>query len=191
MADADEEWTPQGPVLDVSGKLEGQGSKPVVPPAPRAPRAANDDVLELQWDNRRDAAPIAAPVSLQKEVPLEKEKSVAQPKPPPQPSSFPWRWMVGAILVFGAAAAAYITWIPPPNAKPSSGKAIPILQIESEPSGAAIYINGEKMGETPFFIENQYATASMEVRVVKKHYQPWNGTFIGGRNAQIHAVLKR
>ena len=74
---------------------------------------------------------------------------------------------------------------------PRRVQAMPILSIESEPSGAKIQIGSQVLGETPLFIENAYPKTQIEVRLSLKGYQPWSGKFAGGEAAELKATLRR
>ena len=66
------------------------------------------------------------------------------------------------------------------------------LTIDSTPSGARVFVDGQELGETPLARENDFAAgAEVTVRLVKSGYQPWTGTFVGGRTAQVEATLQR
>ena len=70
-------------------------------------------------------------------------------------------------------------------------RALPTLQVESDPPGALVQIGDERMGTTPLYMENNYPKSELEIRVSLRGYHPWKGTFRGGETAAVKAKLKR
>jgi hypothetical protein len=70
-------------------------------------------------------------------------------------------------------------------------RALPTLEVESDPSGALVQIGEERLGTTPLFMENNFPPSEIEVRVSLHGYQPWKGVFLGGETAVVKAKLQR
>jgi hypothetical protein len=68
---------------------------------------------------------------------------------------------------------------------------IAVLRIESQPSGAEVWIDGKQLGQTPIAIENNYRPQDYEVLVRKKGFQPWKAVFFGGISTRLDARLGR
>jgi len=70
-------------------------------------------------------------------------------------------------------------------------RALPTLEVESDPPGALVQIGEERLGTTPLFMENNYPRSELEIRLSLHGYQPWKGVFPGGETAVVKAKLKR
>jgi len=66
------------------------------------------------------------------------------------------------------------------------------VHIDSEPSGAAVFIDGQEAGTTPLLTTNTFAAGkSVKVRVTLAGYRPWVGVLQGGGDAKLNALLRR
>ncbi len=85
---------------------------------------------------------------------------------------------------------------PPPVPQPaetleSEAPAPGSVHIDSEPSGAAVFIDGQEAGTTPLLITNAFpAGKSVKVRVTLPGYRPWFGVLQRGGNAKLSAQLR-
>jgi hypothetical protein len=105
-----------------------------------------------------------------------------------------------ALLVAGAG---FFLWgrlrraPPPPVPVPaetleSRAPAPGSVHIDSEPSGAVVFIDGQEAGTTPLLVTNAIpAGKSVKVRVTLPGYRPWFGVLQGGGNAKLSAQLRR
>ena len=67
----------------------------------------------------------------------------------------------------------------------------PTLSVESEPSGATVWIGDTAVGTTPLRLDNRFSEKRVPIQVRLKGYRTWKGTFAGGEAAHIDAKLKR
>jgi hypothetical protein len=107
------------------------------------------------------------------------------------------------IVALLVAGAGFYIWarlrraLPPPVPLPaetfeSEAPAPGSVHIDSEPSGAAVFIDGQEAGTTPLLITNAFpAGKSVKVRVTLPGYRPWFGVLQGGGNAKLSAQLRR
>jgi len=70
-------------------------------------------------------------------------------------------------------------------------RALPTLEVESDPPGALVQIGEERLGTTPLFMENNYPRSELEIRLSFPGYQPWKGVFPGGETTVVKAKLKK
>ena len=194
------DWAPQGPELDSSGEIHGEAAAHEPPPAQRAAPSPGG------------ARPLAEVQKIELAVEPKSSKVDATNEPTRSPRHsvqgddeflFQKR-RVGAgrwIKWIALASIAGICVLNGPelyallserlHLAPRRVSAMPILSIESEPSGAKIQIGSQVLGETPLFIENAYPKTQIEVRLSLKGYQPWTGKFAGGEAAELKATLRR
>ena len=177
-----DEWAPAAH-LSHDGKIEG---------------------LYLPKDQRRDpetwtAPPLEPPLELAETTPFKREA-----EPPPEEPRKPSRLAAIAIglgVLLACAAVVFFTVrrsAPPPEAPPEKvaisvdPEGAPALTVQSDPPGAAVFIEGEESGGTPLLANNEFGKGTqVKVRLELKGYEPWSGTFPGGVNATVHARLKR
>ncbi len=203
------EWQPNGKSLDASGEV----SSAQAPGAPHAqPVRCNRCGAPLPAAGARcarcEAAQAGASLELARaprapEEPLELAHSprpdLDAPKPPERPplqlGRAAGKLLKGALVLAvlgGVGAAAYLfAWPVLQEKVPSLRPRQAVLQIDSEPPGAAIVIDGSTIGTTPFFTENLYPKREIPFQLVVRGYRPWKGSFSGGREAKVHAVLDR
>lgn len=67
----------------------------------------------------------------------------------------------------------------------------PLLIIESTPSGAEIWIDGEWLGNTPFAGDNRHAKGAHEIRLRLKGYREATLEIQGGESSRLNVVLRR
>jgi len=102
-------------------------------------------------------------------------------------------WVLGVSIVIGLLSVV----VSPASAddlgpiRVNVERALPTLEVESDPSGALVQIGEERLGTTPLFMENNFPPSEIEVRVSLHGYQPWKGVFLGGETAVVKAKLKR
>ena len=66
------------------------------------------------------------------------------------------------------------------------------LTVESEPSGATVFLGNEDVGKTPYLGSNGFPRGTkVKVRVALEGYRPWAGTLVGGADTTIKARLQR
>jgi eukaryotic-like serine/threonine-protein kinase len=65
------------------------------------------------------------------------------------------------------------------------------VTITSEPSGAAVSVQGTRVGVTPWAVDNTWGPGPVNVNVTAPGYRPWSGTFPGGRPTRVEARLQR
>ncbi len=196
----DPEWSPSGAQLDASGRLTGG---PAVRPQFAAPRAAagtaprEDEPLELALDptHVHAEAEVASQVD-----PSPQYEVLAPPRPRRRPPVFrivlalfiATIGVLGTLVVMkGDVLGAGL--LPRAVQLPRVLKSeMPVLQIESEPEGAMVFINDEQIGETPVLRENDFPEdVDIPVKVVLRGYRPWTSTFKGGQSANVEARLTK
>ena len=194
------DWAPQGPELDPSGEIHGKVAAHEPPPAQRAApspggarRLEEVQKIELALEPKSSEAdatnePTRSPrhsVQGDDEFLFQKRRAGAG------------RWIKWIALASIAGICVlngpelYALLSERLHLAPRRVSAMPILSIESEPSGAKIQIGSQVLGETPLFIENAYPKTQIEVRLSLKGYQPWTGKFAGGEAAELKATLRR
>jgi eukaryotic-like serine/threonine-protein kinase len=78
------------------------------------------------------------------------------------------------------------------NANESVSRPSLSISISSEPQGATVTIEGEKLGTTPMALENVYPAAQdVPIQLTLKGYKPWKGVFRGGEPVVLDVQLKR
>ncbi len=200
------DWQPSGPMLDESGALrtQGEGGTPVTAAGRAASGGAGVPCLHcgttLPYAGARcpgcDAAALEAKANeeLQLARPLNRDlPPPPEPPPPPPPpratGRVVWTALMLAVVAGGGFAVYRFGW--PFLSGLLQGQKTAVLRIDSEPPGASILIDGQTIGTTPYFTENLYPPRDIPLQVVAKGYQPWQGRFTGGKDAQIEAVLRR
>jgi serine/threonine-protein kinase len=199
MAEAyDPDWKPTGPVMDASGKVErALPDTPVrPPPARRGPPPVTEEKLELM---ERPTKQSTAPTQF--DAPLA-DISVVHAAARARSSGGFGKWVVLMLLVAAAGGAGAVLYVPKLNhqAQENLPKALAaklpeprtrVLNIQSEPSGAAVTVNGSPVGVTPFITENLYPATDLEVTVTMSGYKPWKGKIRGGEDIELNANLRR
>lgn len=160
--------------------------EPPAPPAPLPPSAFAPPPVrqdELQWEDRPPK-----PVST---FPLTDA---------PSPAWRRWVKTLGKLALLLAVAGAVVVGIPylKPRLEAARYRLNPLpqvvstLSIQSEPSGAAVSVDGTPMGTTPLYVDNVYpAGRDIPVQVTLKGYKPWKGSFTGGQAATLDVTLTR
>jgi len=190
------EWQPGPATLDPSGRVTKRAPAPPhqPPPAPPPP-PEHDEPLELAVSPEQvhaDVATATATAVGEGYQPL--PNAYAAPK---RSRSFRFlRYLLFGfvLLVLASGAAVVLTHLDrvkrvlPPAAQ--SGPAV--LRIESEPEGAAVWINGREVGQTPLAQENDFPPGvSIPVKLTLRGHLPWTGSFQGGAEAAVKARLVR
>ena len=67
----------------------------------------------------------------------------------------------------------------------------PTLSVESEPSGATVWMGDTALGTTPLRLDNRFPQERVPIQVRLKGYRTWKGTFAGGEAAHLDVKLKR
>lgn len=67
------------------------------------------------------------------------------------------------------------------------------LQISSLPPGSEVWLNGKKVGRTPFQLSELKPGALYQIRILRPGFRPWTGSakIFAGKAAVISAVLKK
>lgn len=195
-SDADEElqpdWVGAPAQLDPSGRLSGPPSpRGGPPPRPALPR--EDEPLELvERPPPPPPDPAVDPDAGYQALP-------GRYSPPPRRRLLPIA--VGLFVLLIAGAAAFVLfggqggiprgWLPRSVQVPQGlEQQVRVLSIDSIPSGAQVLINEVEVGQTPLVRENDYLSgAQVQVRLVRRGYRPWTGTFVGGSETRIEARL--
>ena len=194
------DWAPQGPELDPSGEIHGKAVSPEPPPAQRAApsprrarRLAEVQKIELAVEPKSSEADATnEPTRLPQHSVQGDDEFLFQKR---RTGAGRWiKWIAlasiaGICVLNGPELYALLS--ERLHLAPRRVSAMPILSIESEPSGAKIQIGSQVLGETPLFIENAYPKTQIEVRLSLKGYQPWTGKFAGGEAAELKATLRR
>ncbi|WP_239013911.1 protein kinase domain-containing protein [Archangium violaceum] len=116
-----------------------------------------------------------------------------------QPPKHRRRWgsavaTVAALLLLSGAAVLGMPYLRPLLARlrESTGtKEMPLLSIQSEPSGALVIVDGVELGTTPLVIDNTYPEGEISVKLTLKGYKPWKSRFTGGQPVSLEAKLRR
>jgi hypothetical protein len=137
---------------------------------------------------RIESAPTASPSAPQ---PTPEAVSVALPSPTPEPP---------ALAAAPTASANGITESAPAPTAPRPQTTAPAriagyrggLQVDSEPDGARVFIDGEEVGVTPLEMKS-LAVGSRVVRVEAEGYQTWSAAarVVANQRARVSAVLQR
>jgi eukaryotic-like serine/threonine-protein kinase len=176
--DEDEGFDVTGPALDPSGTLEGRGRlTPVAPAPPRAPRP-RAEALELE------------------ERPPRAQTDYVPPPPPPKArppaggQGGAGRLFLALLVLAGLGAGGWYFFL---REKPAPARApiAVVVLISSEPSGAAVSVEGTPVGVTPWAADNTWAPGPVNVTITHPGYRPWSGSFRGGRPARLEARLQR
>ncbi|MCS6800134.1 MAG: PEGA domain-containing protein [Myxococcota bacterium] len=85
----------------------------------------------------------------------------------------PLPWILATIAVLGGgAAAAWFGWLAPQQAGPPTGPGV--LEIRSEPAGAAIWLDGDRRTErTPATLRELPVGATYTIKLTADGYEPW------------------
>ena len=176
-------------VLALDGQIAGQarpGPAPFVAEAPRAETVKASGPLELDEESLAHA---------RAEQPHAKAEEIRQEQAALRRASRK-RAVVGfliAALVLTAAAAALWFDLPARLHLPSflvhSGRSSKTtLRVESEPSGAAVRVGSEQIGETPFIGDNDFGD-EYAVYVEKAGYHPARLVAQGGKSMRLSVKL--
>lgn len=183
----DDRWKPQGPTLDLEGRLSA-------PPPPSPLRATPSHAK-----HEEPALELARPLPLAREAPASTSpESFGPPEyrqepPPPKRRFFPAA--LGCFVVLIALAAGAVVWLPRGGVPklPSFGRHEPsVLHVQSVPDGATVFVGGQNLGKTPLAQENTWAPgAEIPVRLTLPGHEPWTGTLRGGEDVTLEAKLKK
>ncbi len=203
-------------VEKIDGKEPRAKEPPAKEPLPKEPPSfsvGHDDKIDGIYrpgDQRRDWS-VEGRLELMEPVRPAAPNIEGQVRPP-APRRFPLaafltprRLQLAAVLTIVAllvVGAGFFIWgrlrpAPPPvplAAETLESEAPPpgSVHIDSEPSGAVVFIDGQEVGTTPLLITNAFpAGKSVKVRVTLPGYRPWFGVLQGGGNAKLSAQLRR
>jgi serine/threonine protein kinase len=198
MAEAyDPDWKPTGPVMDASGKVE-RDTPLRAAPVRRAPAPVVEEKLELM---ERPAKESTAATQFDAEAPMA-GIDVVRAAARIQPRGGIGKWAVLLLLVVAVVGAGAVLYVPRFNqqAQDNLPKALAakvpqirtrVLNIQSEPSGASVSVNGSQVGVTPFIAENLYPATELEVTVTMRGYRTWKGKIRGGEDIELSANLQK
>jgi hypothetical protein len=154
----------------------------------------HDGKIEGIYKPRDQRRTWTATENAQLELAARPERREPEQPPParPQPSR---RRTIIALAVIAAALALPLAahfgiqlW---KERKPGSAKPSGLVFIDSTPSGARLFINGEEVGRTPYVVPNTFEPGStIPVRVVYPGAQDWSGTFRGGVDTSFTVELQ-
>jgi serine/threonine-protein kinase len=189
----DEPFTTTGPTLDAEGNLESKGD-----PASRAHRSSvlrpqpvsGSRELNLELEER----PRTPPLELEATAPRAEADYVPPPAPAgPGLNNGPSGWPILLVLVLGllGAGAWYYFFASAGKGPPPRHPIAITITITSEPNGAAVSVEGTKVGLTPWAVDNTWGPGPVHVIITLPGYRPWSGTFPGGQPARLEARLQR
>jgi eukaryotic-like serine/threonine-protein kinase len=184
----DESFDFSGKTLDADGNLESPAGVPAARRSSRVsrPRPAHP---ELDLVER----PKVPALELEARPPRADTDYVPPPPPraPPRthgPSFAPWL----TLLVLGAlGAAGWYYFLAKPKGPPPRVPIAVVILVTSEPTGAAVSVEGSPVGVTPWAADNTWAKGPVNVTLTAPGYRPWTGTFAGGRPARLEAHLQK
>ncbi len=179
----DDDELQKGPVLGADGTLEQRLARVEQPLPPAA------ETLELA-----DRAP---------KVVEERIECFRDEPPAPAPRRWPLKLVV-ALVALGAIALAALTVFKPNLETPPamgvqvtsmlneaiSGQAAPPIIISSTPTGATVFIDGQKRGQTPWAGDNRWV-GETSVALKLAGYRPWEGKLRGGEPQTLDIQLKK
>jgi eukaryotic-like serine/threonine-protein kinase len=164
------------------------GAETGQPPAPVRPE---HNELELEERPAKHAP-------LELEAPRPHAESDYVPPRAPRRQSAPGgggsgRWLVLLLVLAALAGGGYYYFFgQTPKGPPPRPKIAITITVTSEPSGAAVNVEGAPVGTTPWAADNIWARGPVNVSLTLPGYRPWTGTFPGGRPARLEArLLKR
>ncbi|XXF76400.1 serine/threonine protein kinase [Myxococcaceae bacterium GXIMD 01537] len=205
--------TPGGPELSSSGKLILPAQAAPAAPARPATQAYGPAPTQTpQWESLEldtttsslaeevmaAQAPSQAPSVLDtpaQQLELAERSAREETTWEPEKRQGPWLKVALALVMVGTLAGAawhFRTQLeeslrPGPRLRTSR-----VLTVHSEPSGAAVFIDGAELGTTPLVMDNIYpADKPIPVRVTLPGHKPWKGTFTGGQSATLEARLDK
>jgi serine/threonine protein kinase len=175
------DWEPSGLEMDSSGRLVGEKKGQTSPlPDEAAPKETSTSSPTSEWD---EPPPLAA---------VREAPAAVPPLPPARPSG-----TVGAVsaLLFVLLLSGTALWRGPALWREVTHRLLnppAVLSVNTQPSGAAIRIDGADLGETPLLMDNFYPRGqSVKLEIVLKGYRSWTGTFRGGEAARFEVTLER
>ncbi len=144
------------------------------------------------WERPKPAPAPEAPLELAREPPPPEDPL----PPPPSHSRALLAGVLGAALLLTAAGIFALVHRGPPAPAASAPlpdeSGPPAMTIESEPSGAAVFLDGEELGHTPLLGQNPLAAgAKGKLRLSLDGYAPWSAAIDGGRKLSLRAKLSR
>jgi hypothetical protein len=102
--------------------------------------------------------------------------------------------LIAGFVLCGFLAIVYVKMIPKPMARVPGAKVEDLsekkLVIESDPTGADVWIQDQRMGVTPYQADNDYSFgAKMDLKVRKMGMVDVATKFAGGRGQKVSVVL--
>jgi eukaryotic-like serine/threonine-protein kinase len=184
----DEPFDFSGKTLDADGNLESPAAAPAAPRPSQVsrPRVPPKEV-ELEERPRAPALELEA-------RPVRPEADYVPPpparaQPGPQGASLaPW---LALLVLAGLGAAGFYYFLAKPKGPPPRAPVALVILITSEPTGAAVSVEGSPVGVTPWAADNIWAKGPVNVTLTAPGYRPWTGTFSGGRPARLEAHLQK
>ncbi|WNG45238.1 protein kinase [Archangium minus] len=101
---------------------------------------------------------------------------------------------VATLLLLSGAAVLGMPYLRPLLTRlrdSTNPKQMPLLSIQSEPSGALVIVDGVELGTTPLVIDNTYPEQDIPVKLTLKGYKSWKSKFTGGQPVALEVKLKR
>ncbi|MBX5480533.1 MAG: PEGA domain-containing protein [Myxococcaceae bacterium] len=187
MSSPEDEWSPAPgtPLLDESGRVIGERPADPTPgePPDAGPSPADEGPLELQADPQKIIA--------EREAREREEAPVAIPKATPRHTGAIVAVMVALLVLCAGAAVLLVPELRYELDRRLPHAPTPMLKIDSEPSGATVWIEGQEVGQTPLYLDNRYPDATIRVEIARPGYERWRGTFRGGAEQAVEAKLMR
>jgi hypothetical protein len=107
-------------------------------------------------------------------------KLPALPEPPPPPKRLPLAYLgIGAVVVIGGIAL--VLGLRSSRPAPPSAPTAAMVQVESEPSGAAVYVDGRREGVTPARLPMPRQRVT-RLRLELDGFQPFEEKFTLGKD---------
>lgn len=139
--------------------------------------------------------PAPAPLEMVEYAPAAPQEriEVFRELPPEPPRRTGLKVMLGVLAVVGLAG--YFFW--PANFKwahalAPAPSAPQLLMVNSEPSGARVFIGRELVGETPWAGDNRWrGFDQVPVRLELKGHRTWEGTINGNEPSSLDVKLKK
>ena len=97
------------------------------------------------------------------------------------------------VVLVALAGAGFVAW---PWLKSELRSVLPrgetaVLMINSEPSGATLYVGDSELGTTPFITENIWPEERIPFELRLRGYEPFRGEFRGGVKETVTGTLRR
>jgi hypothetical protein len=166
--------------------------------APPAPGAAPTRKRSSSFTQREGDVPAEAPpVEIPPEDQVLSEEEEAERAAGPvkgEKRSIPTAALIGGFALCALLAIGYASFSPKHASRVAGARVEDVsdkkLVVESDPPGADVWVQGQRMGVTPFEVDNDYPFgAKQEVKVRKLGLVDVTAHFAGGRGQKVTAVL--